>query len=208
MPGIGAPTRRPDTDTAAAGHHPLAVLGQEAGPGMTDQPRVLALDLSMRSTGVALPNGDLDTIRTVPSQGDGRLSRINLAVYDLITCNMPHLVVIEDLPMGIRNAAGGPLGMVHGIVRLRCMNSSVPYLLVPPATLKTYACGKGNARKPDLRVSLLRRTGIDVDDEDQCDAAWLRLLGLDLLGHPVLDLPATHRRALTKLTLPEGAPTP
>lgn len=161
--------------------------------------RVMALDLSLRATGVAGPAvGQLSTIKP-KSEGDQRLVEITDRLMVLVNMWDPILVVIEDLPFGVRNAAAGALGMLHGAVRLRLLNGSWPYTTVPPATLKTYATGKGNCQKPDMRMELYKRTKTDLADDNQVDAAWLRLLGLDLLGVPELELPQSHRRALDKV---------
>jgi Holliday junction resolvasome RuvABC endonuclease subunit len=168
---------------------------------------VLALDLSLAATGAATPHGDLSTIRPT-TRGDIRLHEIKRRCYDLVVELGASMVVIEDLPTGLRNAAAGSLGMLHGAIRAMLIGVGIPYLTVPPATLKTYATGRGNAPKPDLRMELYKRTGIDVPDDNQVDAAWLRLLALDLLGEPGLTLPQTHRRALAKLSLPAVAVVP
>jgi Holliday junction resolvasome RuvABC endonuclease subunit len=167
-------------------------------------PDVLALDLSLVATGVALPDGTTTTIKP-KHDGDRRLLEIQQAVTDLVVDHDPRLVVIEDLPMGLRNAAAGALGMVHGTIRTALFDHQRPYLLVPPATLKTYATGRGNATKPDMRMELFKRYELDLRDDNEVDAWWLRALALDLAGHPALELPQTHRRALDKLTLPEMA---
>lgn len=159
---------------------------------------VLALDLSLAATGIAGPDGRLWTCKPA-SKGDHRLLEIVNKVNGTAIAISPSFVVIEDLPTGLRNAAAGSLGMLHGAVRYALLLSGYSYLTVPPATLKTYATGRGNAQKPDLRMELYKRTGADVADDNQVDAAWLRLLGLDLAGQPELALPQTHRRALDKL---------
>jgi Holliday junction resolvasome RuvABC endonuclease subunit len=171
--------------------------------------RILAFDLSLAATGIAEPGGQLSTYKPA-SKGDERLADIANEI-EMVSYYRPRdprpaadLVVIEDLPMGLRNAAAGALGMLHGAVRLVLLRNRVPYLTVPPATLKTYATGRGNCTKPDMRMELFKRTDTDVADDNQCDAAWLRLLGLDLLGQSELELPAKHRRALDKLVLPAG----
>jgi Holliday junction resolvasome RuvABC endonuclease subunit len=167
------------------------------------EPRVLALDLSISATGIATPAGSLLTVR--PSgTGDRRLVAIRDQVRQF-TVTRPDIAVLEDLPTGVRNAAAGALGMLHGVIRSDLLDRGVPYLTVPPATLKVYATGRGNAPKPDLRMDLYKRTRLDVADDNQVDAAWLRLLALDLAGHPALTLPQTHRRALAKLTMPDLA---
>jgi len=159
---------------------------------------VLALDLSITATGIAMPDGALTTFRPTRS-GDARLDEI--AGYVATLTETPDLVAIEG-PV-TRSQAATVIGMVHGAVRAMFILTGVPYLVVPPAAIKTYATGRGNAPKPDMRMALYKRTGQDVADDNQVDAAWLRYLTLDLTGHPALDLPQTHRRALDKLTLPD-----
>ena len=168
--------------------------------------RVLALDLSLSATGIARPDGELSTYRP-QVKGDDRLTEIAHYVGVIADGRLPDLTVIEDVPFGMNNAAAGPLAMLHGAVRFVLLNEGHRYLTVPPATLKTYATGRGNARKPDMRMELYKRTELDVDDDNQCDARWLQLLGLDLMGYPALELPQTHRRALDKLRLPKGLVT-
>lgn len=166
------------------------------------RPTVIGVDLSLSATGFAGwdENDDrlrLDTWTTTPSQPlVERLDHIHAQVVAEV-CASADLVVIEDFVT--RSPAASLLGMVHGVVRLTLHHSDDRVLLVPPSILKAYACGRGNATKADMRVSLLQRAGIDVRDDNQCDAAWLRMLGLDLLGAPEVTLPAGHRRALDKL---------
>jgi Holliday junction resolvasome RuvABC endonuclease subunit len=190
-----------------AGHdHPEATRCADYGctAHQPQPPRVLALDLSLTATGICTPEGALATLKPY-TKGDERLLEIPGAIMTDHAPRAPDLVVMEDVPFGMRNAAAGALGMLHGAVRHQLLAADWPYLTVPPATLKTYATGRGNAPKPDLRMELYKRAGIDVADDNQVDAAWLRYLVLDLLGWPVLELPKTHRRALDKLTPPAGS---
>ncbi len=154
---------------------------------------VVGVDLSITATGVALPGGDTFTIRP-RSLGDHRLAEIAAAVLDL---SHAALVVIEG-PV-LRSQAALPLGMLHGAVRASLLEAGAEYLIVAPATLKKYATGRGNATKPDMAVAAWKRAEREYADDNQCDAAWLRWLGLDVLGAPEFDLPASHRVALDKL---------
>lgn len=157
---------------------------------------VTALDLSLAATGIATDIHHPTTYK--PKQkGDFRLTEIARHLQQFT--QPAEVVIMEDLPMGIRNAAAGPLGQLHGAIRLVLIEEGTPYLLVPPASLKCYATGKGNAKKPDMRMSLYQRTNLDLPDDNQVDAVWLYLLGNELVGEPVLDLPQTHRRALVKV---------
>lgn len=158
---------------------------------------ITALDLSLAATGIyGFEPGPPKTYKP-KTKGDHRLTEIPRYVQNFTT--RANLVVMEDLPMGMRNAAAGALGLLHGAVRMMLIEDGTPYILVTPASLKCYATGKGNAKKPDMRMSLYQRAGVDYADDNQVDAVWLNLLGHDLLGNPLIELPQTHRRALIKV---------
>lgn len=167
--------------------------------------RVLALDLSIAATGVAYPHGQLGTIRTDAKTGttDQRLILIRDSIRAALNIAAPRLVAVEGFV--VRSQSASVLGMLHGIVRGDLYDRGIPYFTVPPATLKVYATGKGLAQKPDMRMALYKRTDQDIADDNQVDAAWLRLLALDLAGAPEVDLPQSHRRALDKVSLPAVA---
>lgn len=169
---------------------------------------VIGIDPSMTATGLAYDDGSTGVVTfSKATTGDQRLRHIARQVHEAcFTQREPgrvELAVLEDLP----THGAGITGMVQGVVRLQLMSDGVPYLTVPAATLKKYATGKGNATKPDMRMELYKRTGLDVKDDNQGDAWWLRALGHELLGEPVVQLPKTHTDALGKLTLPTALTT-
>lgn len=167
-------------------------------------PRVIGLDLSLTATGIAGHDGLLHTVATARG-GDVRLIYIRSAIHDKVLGGVD-LAVVEDLPTHAK--AAGITGMVHGVVRAVLLDVGVPYVLVPPATVKKYATGSGNATKADMRMALYQRTGDDVRDDNQVDAAWLRLMGRDALGVPEVEMPTTHRAVLAKVAWPEFAGSP
>lgn len=169
------------------------------------EPEVIGLDLSITATGMCLVDGFCCTVGGKSTLSDWRIKLIADAVreahYDGDWRHHP-LVVIEDL------AVHGPGGALHaaqvmGAVKLTLMAKGTPYLLVPPSSLKKYATGKGNATKADMAVALYKRAGLELADDNQVDAWWLRALGLQMLGEPVVELPAVNLSALDRLTLPE-----
>lgn len=192
------PAQRPSDEV------PASVAAALREQRLAEGPRVVALDLSIRATGRAWPDGTLATLTTSPDDPDD--ARVDSIAYrigdDLDALGLVDLVAIEA---GVyRSQAAFVLGMLHRAVRTECRARGIPYLLVPPASVKTYATGKGNCTKGDIRVELYKRTGRDIRDDNQADAWALRALVLDLLGWPVLELPKTHRRALDKLAVPAG----
>jgi Holliday junction resolvasome RuvABC endonuclease subunit len=156
---------------------------------------VIGLDLSLTGTGIAYIDGRTATIKTRTADGDLRLKAIVDAVTDA-TAEGAEFVVIEDLPTHAHSA--GITGMVHGAVRLSLIKEHVPYVLVPAATLKAYATGKGNADKTAMALAAFKRGSVEFADDNQCDAWWLRVAGLDLFGTPVFPLPEAQRTRLDK----------
>lgn len=156
---------------------------------------VIGIDPSLDGTGLAWDD-QLATVRGSGS-GDSRLLAIRRDVVRTARAALAQLAIVEDLPTHAKGA--GLTGMAQGVVRLALLEQDVPYVLVPAATLKKYATGRGNATKPDMRVELLKRTGLDIRDDNQVDAWWLRALGMDLAGGALLTLPQSHRVALDKL---------
>lgn len=162
---------------------------------------VIGLDLSLTATGIAYADGTTSTVKTRTVDGDRRLLHIVEAVGEAIELGA-RLAIIEDLPTHAK--AAGITGMVHGAVRLALIEQGVPYVLVPAATLKAYATGKGNVDKTAMAIAALKRGNIEFADDNQCDAWWLRAAGLDRLGMPLFPLPEAQRVRLDKVRWPDG----
>lgn len=162
-------------------------------------PVVLGLDLSIAATGWSL-GGVTGTWLLPAATGDRRLVTLRTRVDELLQQGRVDLAVIEGFV--VHSNAAATIGMVHGAIRSLLIARRVPYALVAPATLKKYATGRGGAAKPDMRMELYKRAGIDLPDDNQVDAWWLHAAGLDHLGHPPLALPENHRQALTKIIWP------
>lgn len=159
--------------------------------------RVIGLDLSLTATGIAAADGEtLLTVGGDAKEGDHRLVKIRDMVVREASDEVD-VAAVEDLPRTVHGSSS--TGMVQGVIRVALRDLGVPYVLVPPATLKMYATGKGSADKADMRMALFQRAGLDVKDNNQVDAWWLRALVLDLYGEPIVQLPQTHRRALAKV---------
>jgi Holliday junction resolvasome RuvABC endonuclease subunit len=161
---------------------------------------VIGLDLSLTNTGIARHDGTLEKPK-YPKGVDGDRRLLHLKTSVKLAATGARLAVLEGYVT--RSPAASSLGMVHGVVRVALMGMSVPYTVIPPATLKKFATGSGAATKADMRMEWFKRTGEDQPDEDKVDAAWCRQAGLHLLGDPGrLALPKSHTIALAKVALP------
>lgn len=138
---------------------------------------VAGADLSINKSGIALADGRLLTIQSSQS-GYARLRPMAAAVLRLLAQH--DLVIIEGYDPHPR----GYLALVRaaeigGMVRAGLVELNIPFIDVPPSTLKKFACGKGNAPKPDV-VEAARAAGANPSSDDEADAFWLQSIGRTL----------------------------
>lgn len=162
---------------------------------------VVGVDLSLTRTGLANEHGV--HLLTGSLSGVRRLIAIRGWVLDL--SYGAQLVVIEGFSFGSNNRSAREIGGLGWVVRVALTEAGIPWCDVPPSTLKKYATGKGNAGKVEMVVAARERLGYGGHDDNEADALWLRAVGLDLLGTPLVALPKAHRDALAAVQLPEVA---
>lgn len=172
---------------------------------------IVAADLSISATGIAQSDGSVYTTGGKPALGDDRLLIIEDDVYETLGLGLEvgdsrkaDLMVIEGSVA--RSHTAYISGQLHGIMKRLCKRHGMPYVFVPPATLKAYATGKGNADKTQMAVAALKRAGAEFRDDNQCDAAWLRWAALDHYGKPEFDVPQSQRDRLAKVDWPDIRP--
>lgn len=168
---------------------------------------VVGLDPSLRATGLALPDGELLTIATPScSTLDDRIERIRHIFGQVgVRAGIGALVVIEGPAFGMNNKATHELAGLWWALVVRLAEQGNQVAVMSPGQLKKFATGRGNAKKPDLRMALYQRAGLDVRSDDEVDAFWLRQAGLVRTGHrDALSLPKTHTAVLDGIAWPEG----
>jgi Holliday junction resolvasome RuvABC endonuclease subunit len=90
----------------------------------------------------------------------------------------------------------------------RLLYESVPVAVVPPSCLKKYATGNGNASKDAVLIAAVRRLPwLNIQGNDQADAAWLCAAGYEAAGQSLCVMPAVNRAALGKVAWPDLGPT-
>lgn len=144
---------------------------------------VLALDLSLTSTGVARSMATAYATQRIRPTGRGtaRLADIRDQVLALAQggddpllggrYRAVDLVVLEGYAYAGHQAH--QLGELGGVIRVALHDAGIPWVAVPPATVKKLATGAGNAKKEQVLLAAVRRLGYTGDSNDEADALWL-----------------------------------
>lgn len=167
---------------------------------------VLGLDVSTMtgivvlrgSTVVEAFEGDVSGVK----DGNPLITRIKrmYALYDRIKDTVqrhhPALAAVEGY--GYANAHTLALLVELGAVVRSCLYAKkVPMVEVPPMTLKKFVCGKGNAKKDQMRLSVFKRWGYEHESDNVIDAYGLARVGSALLGDSKVSM--ADQEALKKL---------
>lgn len=148
--------------------------------------QVIGLDLSLGSTGLALPDGATRRIRPRPAslRGGPRLTAIwSQLRAELAGCS-PELIVIEDYAPGSIGISGKLANAeLRGVViqRLSVALPEATFAFIKPNTLKRWATGSGVAKKPAMMAAAARMGWAETGCDDEADAFLLRALGLQYL---------------------------
>jgi Holliday junction resolvasome RuvABC endonuclease subunit len=167
--------------------------------------KVSGLDLSMTETGVAYtcpgaPFGVETMVIHPREKRDLRLPEIASRVIEAVADS--DLVLIEGYLN--RSMSAGITGMVHGAVRAALIEAGLKYGTLPPASLKKFATGRGNATKTDMALAALKRGELEFRNDNQCDAWWLWVAANQHLWQPLVQLPKSQRDALVDKIQMEG----
>jgi Holliday junction resolvasome RuvABC endonuclease subunit len=171
--------------------------------------RVLAYDLSLTATGVAYPDGTTATYRPPPpSKGAtwreqaGRLGELEHRITTDLTVYVPDVVAIEGFSYGSKGSSVDQIYGLGWLVRMAVLESGLPLAIIPPSSVKKYATGSGNAKKPDMRMALYQRYQRDIKDDNECDAVWMWLMTRAAYGAEKSSMPKAQLEALKKIEWP------
>lgn len=163
--------------------------------------KLLAIDPSLTATGLCGVDGKSWSWKP-DCVGAERLSWYRACFTALFSDERtrPDIALIEGYAYGRPNQAH-QVGELGGIIRLTAYRCEIPLVVIPPATLKKYATGKGNAKKEEVLVAAVLRSGRELTN-DEADAWWLRQIGLshyDPTDLELVQMPKTNTDALSKV---------
>lgn len=166
--------------------------------------RILALDLSLTACGWAKNTDLLEESGVYAPKGRGTPRLQDALDWVLPKARGCDLVVIEGYAFSARESHAHALGELGGVVRLGLHQLRIPVAEIPPACMKKFATGAGNARKDAVLTEAVKRLRYDGWDHNEADARWLLAMALvhyELQGAP--QLPAVHLEGLRKVQWPE-----
>jgi Holliday junction resolvasome RuvABC endonuclease subunit len=168
---------------------------------------VLALDLSLTSTGVAFPDGTHTTWQPKTRRGCERMAWLLDELCAWLDRNAPDVVVLEGFAYAAKGRSTHEIGGLGWVVRMALHDRGIAWVEVPPSSLKKYATGRGNAGKPEMQAAAAKRLGHTPDrpDDNVIDALFLRAMALDAYGWPECVMPADQVAALGKVDWPSLA---
>lgn len=142
--------------------------------------KVLCIDPSLTSLGYAEDDGTTGVVQP-KSRGVERLAELD--EWMIQKSAGVDVVYLEGYAYARANQAH-QIGELGGVLRLVLHYAGVEVVVVPPASLKKFATGKGNATK-ELMVSVAtKRSGRVFDGSDESDAWLLWAYAMHREGRP------------------------
>lgn len=182
---------------------------------MSTTTKVVGLDLSLASTGIASAILGTPTTATaverIVTRPTGhsvahrchRLGRITEQIK--LWTSGAALVVIEGPALRMTSGAAHERAGLWWLVAMRLVANDIPVAVVPPASRAKYATGRGVAGKDQVLAAVVKRyPHIEVEGNDEADALILTAMGARHLGRPIeRGLPAVNLAAMNGVRWPE-----
>ncbi len=139
---------------------------------------IIGLDLSLTHTGVGIVfNGKRGYFSLIPKKlfGVRRLAWIEQRLESFVVSTSICCAVIEGYSFGSVGRGIFNIGELGGIVQLLLYKHNIYTVVIPPAVVKKFCCGKGNASKEVIVAAYNRLRGTDftLKDNNEVDALLL-----------------------------------
>jgi Holliday junction resolvasome RuvABC endonuclease subunit len=150
------------------------MVGQSPGQ-IKREVSVVGIDPAVGTTGLCrYRNGVyvLDIATGGRRRGGKRLVHLRQQVLEAVLAEPTDLVALEGYAIGAvgRSFTKGELG---GVIKMELALHEIPIVVVQPTMLKAFAANNGGASKETMMRCARERLGVDTDDDNLADAAWL-----------------------------------
>jgi crossover junction endodeoxyribonuclease RuvC len=179
----------------------------------TVRPIVIGLDTSLTATGIASSTGWCEVVGYTDKKNPitklshtARFKAMRAVRRDiLLSIGCPDLVVLETPALSRTGGGSHERGWLWWSLYGYLIDADIPVGLVSTNQRMLYATGKGAATKAAVVDAVARRwpAWTTEGDDNLADAVVLMAAGRDHLGHPITDMPKTHRAALDKAIWPD-----
>lgn len=170
---------------------------------------ILGIDLSLTGTGIALLAPDRTTLDAIAGQLPPQFKAVRevtdgLHYLGVLVATSPvdtfarwetirsavglcargsTMVLIEGYAYGANMAHSRAIAELGGIVRYHLHELGCTPIEVAPTALKKFLTGRGNADKNVVLKEVLKRYGVDLDDDNLADAFGLAKIGQSWDSH-------------------------
>lgn len=166
----------------------------------------VGIDPSITGTAISFHGGPTLLVSSVPPMGRSlveRFKRYGLLVGKIMDILLPNtvgtsLIALEGYSYSSKGSAVLDLGEFGGLLRAELLRSYRQVVEVPPATVKQFVCGNGNAGKIEVVTACVKQWGCEFVSDDQYDAYVLGRIAGVLAGETECEN-AKQRKALEKL---------
>lgn len=176
-------------------------------------PLVYGIDTSLTATGIASSDGWCDTIgaeKITLMPVAHKVTALDALARNIVSLISPRaaLVIFEAHSAAVSYGGAGERAFLTYRVMSLLVKRGTPIAASPPAKIKQYATGNGQADKGAMIDACSRRLpAFDTGGNNNCvDAAWLAAMGRDWLGHPLTALPKAQRTVLHDKHKKKGTP--
>jgi crossover junction endodeoxyribonuclease RuvC len=137
---------------------------------------LLGLDLSLNATGYAEKAG---TGLIHAPKGETGITRIDSIAEEVqYRAQGKDLVIMESHAFSARQQYAHEIGEVFGVVKWLLHHDGHVVIEVPPARLKKFATGAGNAGKDEVLAAAIRSLGFMGSNNNEADAWVLYQMGV------------------------------
>lgn len=163
--------------------------------------KVIGLDLSLTSTGVAVVSDRrIRTVTSVKSKGsrkdslEHRWIRLGSIVSEITQASgeydwhYANLAVLEAPSYGSKHGSQHDRSGLWWKVVSHFLSMGIPVATVPPKTRAKYITGNGNAGKTEVLQWATKTYGVQFSCDDEADALGLAAMGSRALGEPLEDV--------------------
>jgi Holliday junction resolvasome RuvABC endonuclease subunit len=131
------------------------------------------------------------------TKGMARLEWFWRHIYDEVLGFRPNLIMLEGYAYGVsRGNSAISMGELGGIVRYVLYQMGAPVVIIPPAKLKKFVTGRGNANKEIVMLEAYKRFAIDAPTTDEVEATALAIMAAVGVYDLKVDLPKKNLEAL------------